>query len=102
MRSDEERLSKMETCPCCGTTTSNGEKARAKYYDLLKDYARLAGEHADQRALIDASQKYLGNITMCVTSSARPNKIAYEKNVFDLQQAVHLLNAALKLEIEPF
>lgn len=95
-------MSNMKSCPCCGTTTSNGNKAREKYYNLLHDYARLAGEHGDQRALISASQEYISNIAMGVTSSARPNRIAHEKHVFDLQQAAHLLNSALSLEdIDP-
>ena len=90
--------SQMEICPCCRTTTSNGGEARAKYYDLLKDYANIAGKHGDQKALIDAAQKYLGNIAMGISSSARPNKIAYERHVFDLQQAAHILMSALECE----
>lgn len=91
-------MSELKSCPCCGIKSGSGDNAQTKFYDLMKDYAQVACRNKDQVAIIDAAMKYLSQITLGVTSSERPNKICYESNVFDLQQATHLLNSALSLE----
>lgn len=68
-------MTKMKRCPCCGTNSSAGHKAHTKYYSLLERYSELAEIHGNQLGLLDATNEYLSNITLGVSSSARPNKI---------------------------
>jgi len=88
----------MERCKCCGLTSSAGKSGSEKYYNLLKQFSLRASLNKDQCAMVEAAQEYLSNITTMVSSSDREGKIPYERNLFDLQQAYHLLGTALEVE----
>ena len=58
----------MKTCPCCGTTTSAGEKAQAMYYSMLDDlYMLLINDNEFRR--IKAATKLITRLNEMINTT---------------------------------
>lgn len=81
----------MKKCRCCGTKQGGVDEHNQEYETLV----RLILESGDERQLVTLIGLMHAKITMCVTTSLGPGKLAYEQK--DLWHAQIISAASSKL-----